>query len=147
IGQGIAKLSDSKLGQIIQQLPQVLDKAKSFENTVYAKFKEAAKQSFSFQLHAEYSRASERDALIDVLINMASDEGKALMKAAGQGDFAAVLAGYRPELVKINSGVLTHKVTKQSAFNVNVVGWHRGWHYQGMDRVIVAAEQQIKAEA
>ena len=146
IGKGIGQLSNSDLGQTITRLHKILDAAKNFEDNVYAKFKEAAKQSFSFKLHSEYSRASEREALIDVMINLTSDQGKALMRAAGHGDFQDILAGFRPELVQINSGVLTHKVTKQSAFSVNVVGWHRGWHYQEMDRVIVAAEQQIKAE-
>ena len=146
IGKGIGQLSNSELGQTITRLHKILDASRDFENKVYAKFKEAAKQSFSFKLHAEYSRASQRDALIDVMINLASDEGKALMRAAGHGDFQDILAGFRPGLVKINSGLLTHKVTKQSAFSVNVVGWHGGWHYQGMDRVIIDAEQQIKAE-
>lgn len=146
IGKGIAQLSNSELGQTITRLHQILDSAKKFEDNLYAKFKEAAKQSFSYKLHAEYGRASERDALIDVIINLSTDEGKALMRAAGHGDFHEILSAFRPELVKINSGVLTHTVTKQSAFNVNVVGWHGGWHYQGMDRVIIDTAQQIKAE-
>src|SRR6185436_8380798 len=142
IGKGIGQLSKSELGQVITRLNKILNAAQDFENKVYARFKEAAKQSFSFKLQANYSRASERDALIDVMINLATDEGKALMRAAGHGDFQNILAAFRPELVRINSGLLTHKVTKQSNFSVNVVGWHRGWHYQGMDRVIVNAEQQ-----
>ena len=147
IGKGIKALSNSELGQAITTVHQTLEAVKTFEGKLYAKFKEAANQTFSFRAHAEYSRASENDALIDVMINLELPEGKKLMQSAGSGDFQEILAAYRPELVKINQGVLTHSVTRQSAFNVNIIGWHSGWHYQGLDRVIVNAEQQIKSEA
>jgi hypothetical protein len=147
IGKGIDSLSNSEIGHAVTRIHQALEATKTFEDKLYAKFKDAVDQSFSFRLHAEYSRASERDALIDVMINLNTDQGKALMQSAGRGEFQEVLASYRPELVKINQGILTHNVTRQSAFSVNVIGWHSGWHYQGMDRVIVNAEQQIKAEA
>jgi hypothetical protein len=48
---------------------------------------------------------------------------------------------------QLNSGVLTHKVTRQSKFSVNITGWHLGWNYQGLDRRITEAEQRIIPEA
>ena len=148
VGNSIDELAKSDAGKAIARLHEILVKANEFENKLYDKFKDAAHQAFSFKLHAEYSRASERDALVDVEINLkdATGDGKKLMRAAGRGDFQDVLAAFRPEVIRINSGVLTHKVTKESLFNINVVGWHRDWNYSGLDRVIVATEQQIVAE-
>lgn len=143
-GKTIKELSTSEFGK---NLKKTLGAAKTFEDRLYRKFKEAASQSASFHLHSEYSRASERDALIDVMLNVSTDEGKALMRDAGQGDFQAVLASIRPDLVKVNKGSLTHKMTKASAFQINIIGWHRGWNYQGFDRVIVETEQHFTTEA
>ncbi|MBI3654206.1 MAG: hypothetical protein HY231_24510 [Acidobacteria bacterium] len=146
IGKTLEQMSSSDLGKTVTQLHTILEAAQQFEGKLYDKLKEAAHQSFSFNLHAEYSRASESEALIDVMINLTTDAGKALLRAAGQGDFQNILASYQPDLVKINRGILTHKVTKSSVFAINVMGWHEGWHYQGLDRVILNTAQQIQAE-
>ena len=123
-----------------------------FEKTLYGKFKQGLIQSFSLDLHAGYSRASERDALIDVMIKLQDGEGVpnppgiSLMQAAGRGDFQDVLAAYQPDVVRINSGILSHSTRRQSSFSINIAGWHKGFRYQGFDRVITHAEQQIEAE-
>ncbi len=147
IGQSIQKLSNSELGDAVRKFHQVLDLIDQFKNTFYDKLKDTFNQSFQFQLHAEYSRASERDALIDFELDLTTAKGKELMKRAGHGDFADVLAGYDTGVVKLKQGILTHKVTRQSQFAVNIVGWHMNWHYQGLDRLIIEAEQRIQAEA
>src|SRR6185295_4860965 len=112
----------------------------------YKRIKETLDQSFEFQLHAEYSRATENEALLDFELNLNSTNGPALMKMAGHGDFTEVLAAYDTGDVKLNNGVLTHKVTRQSKFSVNITGWHLGWNYQGLDRIITEAEQRIIAD-
>jgi hypothetical protein len=146
LGKAIDQLKNSEIGQALDQIHKTLVAINTFEGKVYAKFQDAMHQSFSFQLHAEYNRASENDALIDLEINLDSDVGRKLMQAASCGDFQDVLASYQPDLVQLNSGTLTHKVTKDTSFTVNVLGWHGGWHYQGLDRVIVQTDQQIVAE-
>jgi hypothetical protein len=146
LGKAVDQLKNNEIGQALDQIHKTLVAINTFEGKVYSKFKDAVHQSFSFQLHAEYNRASENNALIDVEINLDSDAGKKLMQAASCGDFQDVLSSYRPDLVRLNSGTLTHKLTSDTSFTVNILGWHGGWHYQGLDRVIVQTDQQIVAE-
>jgi hypothetical protein len=147
VGQSIKGLSNTQLGKVVTKFHGILDGIDNFKNTLYKKIKETLDQSFSFQLHAEYSRASENDALLDFELNLNTANGVALMKQAGQGDFGEVLAAYDSGDVRLNKGVLTHKVTRQSKFSVNITGWHLGWNYQGLDRLITEAEQRIIPEA
>lgn len=142
IGKGIDQVKKSELDAVLQRIVR----ADGFAQDLYNKFKESAKQSFSFKLHAEYSRASENDALIDVLIDLNDARGKDIYQAAARGDFQDVLSAFNPAIVKLKHGILTHQVTKESAFSINVAGWHSGWHYQGLDRVILNTAQQISAE-
>jgi hypothetical protein len=69
--------------------------------------------------------------------------GKSLLQAAGRGEFQQVLSSYRPDVVRLNHGNLTHGVTKSSSLSVNIFGWHDGWHYMGLDKVITETDQQI----
>lgn len=147
LGQSIKGLSNTELGKAVTKFHGVLDGIDNFKNTLYKKIKQTLDQSFSFQLHAEYSRASENDALLDFELNLNTADGQALMKKAGGGDFADVLAAYGTGAVKLNNGVLSHKVTRQTKFSVNITGWHLGWNYQGLDRLITEAEQRIIPEA
>lgn len=146
IGKSIDNLSNSELGKVVTKFHETLDAIENFKIVAYRKIKEALDQSFQFQFHAEYSRATEQKALIDFELDLTTDAGKRLMKSAGHGDFAEVLAAYDTGAVKLHEGVLTHKVTKQSKFSVNIIGWHLGWNYQGLDRVITQAEQRISAD-
>jgi len=146
IGKAVRQMSNSELGKAVTRIHQVLASVQDFENKLYNQFKTAANQSLTLSLHAEYDRASTRDALVDMFINVSTDQGKQLMQAAGKGDFQDALSEYRPDLVRLNQGLLTHSITKSSSFNINVIGWHGGWHYQGLDSVIVNAQQQIIPE-
>lgn len=143
IGVSIEKLGNSELGRVVSRLHEVLASVDEFRSTLYEKIKEALTQSFSFKLHAAYSRAAESQALMDFEIDLTTARGRGLMKKAGQGDFADVLAAYGSGVVALNEGLLTHKVTRESSFSVNVVGWRLGWNYQGLDRLITEAEQRI----
>lgn len=142
----IEKLNNSDLGKAVTRFNQALIAIDDFKNTLYQKMKDALTQSFSFKLHAAYSRATENDALLDFELDLTSALGKDLMKKAGQGDFADVLAAYDSGSVKLNEGVLSHKVTRESSLSVNIAGWHSGWNYQALDRLIVEAEQRIVPE-
>jgi hypothetical protein len=154
IGNTIDKISaDPEIGDVLKRIHDTLAAIDTFENKLFDKFKEALNQSFKFSLHADYSRSSERDALVDVMIRIRDDnnnplsQGIALKDSACSGDFQSVLAAYQPDLVKIMGGTLSHVVRKQSSFNINIEGWHRRWNYQGFDRVIVDTEQQITTSA
>ena len=147
IGQSIHGLSNTQIGKVVTKFHGILNGIDNFKNTLYKKIKETLDQSFSFQLHAEYSRATENDALLDFELNLNTTNGQALMKMAGHGDFGDVLSAFGTGDVKLNKGLLTHKVTRQTKFSVNITGWHLGWNYQGLDRLITEAEQRIIPEA
>jgi hypothetical protein len=148
IGAGIDELRDhGKVEAIRKRLHDTLTAINDFEGKAYDKFKDALTQSYSFNLHAAYNRASDSDALLDVEINVTTPAGVALLQKAGAGECHEVLAGFRPDLVRLREGVLSHKLTKSSALTVNVLGWHAGWHYQGLDRVIIETDQHLVAES
>jgi hypothetical protein len=143
LGDDITKLQNSQLGAVVTRLHAVLDRVDGFEKDVYAKITEATKQTATLNVHAAYRRASDDEALIDIAINTAGDEGRALLHAATLGDFEQALSAFRPDLVKLNEGRLTHNLVKSSAVSVNVIGWHAGWHFQGMEKLILHTDQQI----
>jgi hypothetical protein len=143
IDKEIAKLGDTDLKKAVEGLHAVLGKVEEFKTKLYDKIKQALDQSFSFTLHSEYSRATENDAVIDFELDLATANGKQLMNMAGNGDFSDVLAAYDRGDVKLHSGILTHKVTRQSKFSVNVVGFGLHSSQEGFDRLITQAEQQI----
>ncbi len=147
LGADITRLQNSELGAAVTRIHQVLDQLAGFEQRAYAKFADVVKQNVSLAIHAEYSRAADTESLIDIAVNMAGDEGKAIVRAAALGDFSGALAAYRPDLVELNQARLTHNITRQNAVSVNVIGWHAGWHYQGVDKVVVGVDQQIVTEA
>jgi hypothetical protein len=146
LGKTIDTMSTKEVKTAVATLQKVLAREKDFAARFYSQLQKAASHSFGFQLHAEYSRATEREALIDIVINMESEKGRALMRDAGQADFRAVLVAMDPGVVKLNRGVLTHKVTKQSSFSINIIGWHNKWNYAGFDKVITSTEQQMVPE-
>jgi len=143
LGDDISKLQKSSLGGVLTRIHTVLDHVNEFETKVYAKITEAAKQTFTFNLHAEYRRSEDNEALIDIAINAATSDGKALLHAASLGDFTKALTSYQPDLVKIYQGNLTHNLVKASSLAVNVIGWHLNWHYQSLERLILHTDQQI----
>ena len=140
LGDDIKRIQDAAL---IARLQATLDKIQTFKEQAYEKLREAAKQTCSFNLHAEYSRAADADALVDILIDASTPEGLALLHAAALGDFQQALASYRPDLVRLNHGRLTHTLVTRSALSVNVVGWHAGWRYQALEKLILHTDQQI----
>jgi hypothetical protein len=143
LGMTIDQIQKSNAGALISQLHKTLGKIKEFEDGVYAKFKDAVHQSFTLNLHAEYNRASATDALVDVEINVTTALGRSLLQAAGRGDFQQVLSSFRPDVVRLNQGNLTHGVTKSSSLSVNIFGWHDGWHYMGLGKVITETDPAI----
>ena len=148
IGKAIAEIKNNdEAKKTVESIRKFIEEEKKFEQRFNDVLKMAAKQRLSASFHAEYSRASERDALIDVEINLSTARGLELMKAAGRGDFRDILASVQPGVVTLNEGVFSHKVTRNSAFSVNIVGWHLNWKYSGFDKVVTEVEQRMKADA
>ncbi len=148
-GQFVSRLvgrtldSATNLKEALKEVRAVLDNLESFKNKLYANFKEALNSSYRVALHAEYSRASESDALVDVLINLSENKGADLLGQAGKGNFEEILICSDTNLVRLREGVFTHRVRRESAFKVNIIGWHLNYNYAGFDRVITETEQRL----
>lgn len=135
--------SATNLKAALAELKAVLDRMDAFTTRLYNAFKEATNSSYAMALHAEYSRATDADVLVDVLINMDRADGKGLLVQAARGEFEAVLTNPDTDLVRLREGVLTHRTRRESAFKVNIVGWHLNYAYEGFDRVITESEQRL----
>lgn len=149
VGQFVSRLvgrtldSATNLKAALAELKAVLDRMDAFTTRLYAAFKEATNSSYSMALHAEYSRATDMDVLVDISIDMSRPEGRSLMAQAARGEFEAALTNPDVDVVRLHEGVLTHRTKRESAFAVNIVGWHLGWKYEGFDRVITETEQRL----
>ena len=135
--------SATNVKEAFAEVRAVLLKIDSFPERLFKAFKDASNSSYKMALHAEYSRASEAESLIDVVINIDSTRGPALLSAAGNGDFAEILTMTDTNVVRLREGVFTHRVRRENAFKVNIIGWHLNYNYEGFDRVITETEQRL----
>lgn len=146
VGKSIKGISDSELGKVVAEVNDIVKGVDGFKNRLYEKVKSSLNQSLAVNLSLGYSRSMEQDALIDVELNLLQPEGRNLMKAVGSGDFSRVLQEYDPDVVRLNSGVLTHQVTRQSSVAFNIVGWHEEFKYRSVTKLVTRSEQHIKSE-
>ncbi|MEO8070557.1 MAG: hypothetical protein ABI652_04085 [Acidobacteriota bacterium] len=140
VGRSLDSATNIKLALV--EVRAVLDKIDGFKDRLFATFKEAAKSSYKMALHAQYSRASERDALVDVLIRPGHPHGADLLRQAGRGDFEEILTTADTDLVRLREGLFSHRTRRERAFSVNIIGWHLNYRYSGFDRVITQVEQR-----
>ncbi len=141
---GRALRSNSDIKKAVDEVHGVLGKLDDFKNKLYQGLCDVANSSWKVALHAEYSRASSADALIDVSINMGAANGPALLALAGKADFTSIIANTDVQLVRVRSGVFTHRTRRESAFSVHITGWHLNYSYEGFDRVITDTEQRLR---
>jgi hypothetical protein len=150
IGDSLDKLNGKDMKKAFQIVQKVVEGRDKFFTAFDKILKEAASQSFALNLHAAYNRSNERKAIIDVEIKLREADGSKnatgvyFMQAAGRGDFQEILADYKPSVVKLREGLLTHKMVSGTLLKFNVAGWHRNFSYEEMHRVIVNTEQQIR---
>lgn len=135
--------SATNLKQALSEVHAVLAKIDSFAENLFKAFKDATNATYKMALHAEYSRASETDSLVDVILNMTNPRGAALLALAGKGDFEEILTISDTDVVRLREGVFTHRTRRESAFKVNIIGWHLNYQYEGFDRVITESEQRL----
>lgn len=149
VGQFVTRLvgrkldSSTNLKEALKKIRAVLVNVDAFAAKLFDAFKEASNSSYGVALHAEYSRASASDALIDVSINVAHPRAEGFLRLAGRGDFETILQMDDPEIVRLHEGVFTHKTTRTTPFKVNIVGWHADYQYEGFDAVISETEQHL----
>lgn len=124
VGETFDQLKTSQFGSALDKLHQALDNVEKFKNKAWAKaVKTVAKQAFEANLSYRYSRTSEREALLDVEVNLNNAEGRALAELAAKGDYRELLAAYRSRNVVILRGELTSKLTKSAHLQISVFGW------------------------
>ena len=144
---GRALDSNTNIRLAFEHTHAVLARLDGFKNKLFDTFKAAANSSYSFALHAQYSRASESDSLVDVLIHVTHPRGGEMLRAAADGDFSDLLTTRDTDLVRLQEGVFTHHTRREQAFAVNIVGWHLNYKYAGFDRVITESEQRLVPSA
>jgi hypothetical protein len=154
IGKVLAGLtSDADFQAAWKKLQPIIGKAQQIETQVWSAFQDAVNSTYSASLHLEYSRATEDDRLIDARFNLNSLKGRSLFLRACQGDFGDLLTAINspqpaadPHPVLLNEAVFTHKITKTSAFKINVIGWHNRFQYEnsGIDQVATAVQQHVQ---
>ena len=149
IGEFVTRLlgrtldSATNLKAALEEIRQVLDKIDEFKNKLFDTFSQAANSSYKVALHAQYRRASEQDALVDVIIRPGHPRGAELLRHAGQGDFEEILTANDTDLVRLREGLFTHKARRERAFSVNIVGWHLNYRYSEIHKVITQIDQRL----
>ena len=144
---GRALDSNTNIRLAFEQTHAVLARLDGFKNQLFETFKAATNSSYSFALHAQYSRASESDSLVDVLIHTTHARGAEMLRAAADGDFSEILTTRDTDLVRLQEGVFTHRTKREQSFAVNIVGWHLNYKYAGFDKVITETEQRLVPSA
>ena len=98
IGDGIDELNGNALKKALRDRQAGGRQARRVLRSFDKILKEAASQKFTLGLHAAYDSASERDALMDLEIQLVNADGspnttgQRYMQAAGRGDFQEILA-------------------------------------------------------
>ena len=155
----LKKLADDKLNAFVERImgttidnmdrglfATVLGKLHNIadmEAKIYKAFTDALQQTATLSLHAEYSRSSETDALVDVELNLSTDTGRQLLRAASIGDFSRVLRGFQPGVVRILGGKLHSALTRQNILTFNVAGWHHEFNYLSSTTLLTSIDQNI----
>ena len=140
LGRTFDEIRASNVGKTLKELHAAIDQVDAFKEKYYEKLKEAAGRSFSAQLHFAYGRASARTALLDVEVDVSSEEGSRLARLAAGGDFADLLAHYNSRIVRINKGVFTHSISSSTQIQVNLFGFAIG----GLTRVLQNTEEALE---
>lgn len=147
IGRAVDEIKEhDKLVEAIDEVHRVCAAIGAFPDTLKEKIEDALNQKWSLALHAEYNRSDARGALVDFDVDLSTDSGRRLMRSAGRGDLDGVLGAVTATHVRVNDGLLTRRMARESGVAFNIVGWHFGFTYQSMAKVIVESSQRIQRE-
>ena len=147
IGRAIGEITEhSKLVEAIDDVHKVVAAVAEFPDTLKEKIEDALNQRWSLALHAEYNREDARGALVDFEVDLSTAAGRELMRAVGHGNVERVLGAVTEPHVRVNEGLLTRRMSRESAVLFNIVGWHFGYTYQSMAKVIIESSQRIQRQ-
>lgn len=143
IDQALTEIQNSQIGKFAAKLNETLNAIETFAQTWYAKFTAALAQSFSFQVHAEYNKSSNRDAMLSFDVDLTSDGGRRVLHQTVKGDFGAPFDA-DAAVVAILQGTFSRKLASQRAISINVVGWNkRPWKFDSVRDLIVESTQTL----
>ena len=124
----------------LNEAKKIVFKVKDFSDSLYKKFKEALNSSYELSLAYNYRHSDEKDALIDVEINLSTNNGTELMQQALVGDFSSIFKIATDSQVLIHKGLLTHKIKRSSQLNISIFGWD----YNCTSKLITNTEETIQ---
>lgn len=140
LGAAFEEIRRSNLNDALRQLHAAIDKVADFKTKYYEKLKELTNRSYQAKLTASYSRATTRDALVDVEVDVRVEEGKRLARLAGSGNFAELFNRYRSPLVRINKGVFSHSLASSTQIQINLFGYDIG----SMSRLLQKTDEALE---
>ncbi|MGZ4840891.1 MAG: hypothetical protein ACXV5J_04040 [Candidatus Angelobacter sp.] len=141
MGTTIDHFDPNKVNKVLVQLQRVSD----IEKSLYAKLQDALNQTATLALHAEYTRASESDVLLEIDVNPATTAGSQILHAAAGGDFTGVLSAPITADYRVTGGTLLKQLSQSSKLTFNVAGWHSNFNYSSSASLILNTKQQIVA--
>lgn len=138
-------LTKRQLNDLFRGLQKIQAAWKGAGDTIRKLLEEAANIDLKLELAAGYARTDERDALVDAEFNLADATGRACFRKAVLGGFAGLLAESLPTpgVWRLNAGAFTRKLLRKRTFQVAVLGWHEGFHYQAMSQVLTQCTQRV----
>lgn len=123
IGKAFEEIGNREWEKAFKSLKAGLENIEKFKENWYSKLRGAVKGNFRFALHAAWNRARRDEHLIDVELDLRTEEGRRLAELASSGDFSEALASFRKPCVRLNKGIFTQSVTTSAHFSINVMGF------------------------
>ncbi|HZU32464.1 MAG TPA: hypothetical protein VFB79_15210 [Candidatus Angelobacter sp.] len=136
IGRAIDSVKPTDLNKVLAALQNL----SNLENKLYAALQETLNQTASLALHAEYTRASENDVLLEIEVNPAT-AGNVLHQVS-RGDFTGVMEAPLTASYRIMGGTLLSQLTRTSKVTFNIAGWHTNFNYSSVESVVLSQQQQ-----
>ncbi len=139
IGRAIDGFDKGALGKILDRLQKI----NKFENDLFEQIKTALNQTTTLALHAEYSRASEHDTLLEIEINPATAKGISVLRDACRGTFNAIMDAPITQDYRITGGVLLDSLSRSTKLTFNIAGWHTNFNYSSIETILTETQQRI----
>ena len=142
VGRSFESLHPADLPVAFKELRDTVAKLDAFRTRFQDTIRQALEQSVSLHVNAAYTRAGEDRALLDLEIDVRSDEGRALFQQAVSGRLREVFVAARGgAVVRVNEAALSHELTQSSQLQINVLGWR----YKRLVEVVASSEHSLKA--
>jgi hypothetical protein len=121
-GKAFDRLGDFR--DASKRVNEALKNVSRFKEKWYEHVTAAVHQSVELKVNYAYTRATSDEALFDVEIDLAVDDGRALAGAAASGNFSGVMDAQERGIARLNPGaVFTRELKDAASLQINVFGW------------------------